>query len=98
MINATVTMSRLIIVHLHMITAYRVRVFSFGNLEAAHQIVTLHHDFANRTNHLVSHARATLFVQQVHVNALILDCGMDFDGDKEKAGGKDAWCRFARGI
>jgi hypothetical protein len=34
--------------------------------------------------------RAALFVQQVHVNALILDCGMDFDGDKDKAEGKDA--------
>jgi len=31
-----------------------------------------------------------LFLQQVHVNALILDCGMDFDGNGNKAEGKNA--------
>jgi hypothetical protein len=28
-------------------------------------------------------------VQQVHVNALILDCGMDFDGNGDKTEGKN---------
>jgi len=29
-------------------------------------------------------------MQQVHVNALILDCGMDFDGNGNEAEGKNA--------
>jgi len=28
-------------------------------------------------------------VQQVHVDALILDCGMDFDGNGDKTEGKN---------
>ena len=49
-------------------------------LEATDQIVVFHYDLADRTDHLIPHPRAALFVQQVHVNALILDCGMDTTG------------------
>ena len=64
-------------------------VIAPGKFKAAHQIVSFPYDFADGTNQLISHARATLFVQPVHVDALILNRGMDFSGNTDKTEGKN---------
>ena len=65
-------------------------VIAFGKLKIANEVGAFLYDLARWAHHLISHPRAAFFVQQVHVNALILDCGMDFDGNGNKAEGKNA--------
>jgi len=65
-------------------------VIAFGELKTANEVGAFLYDLAHWAHHLIWHPRAALFVQQVHVNALILDCGMHIDGNENEAEGKNA--------
>jgi hypothetical protein len=55
-------------------------LIAFGKLKTANEVGAFLYDLAHWAHHLIWHPRAALFVQQVHVNALILDCGIDTTG------------------
>jgi hypothetical protein len=55
-------------------------VIAFGKLKTANEVGAFLYDLAHWAHHLISHPRAAFFVQQVHVNAMILDRGMDTTG------------------
>ena len=53
------------------------------------EIAALDDYFTNRTKQLISHPRSALLVQLVHVDGVVLDGGMDLDGNGDKAEGEN---------
>jgi len=53
------------------------------------EIAALDDYFTNRTKQLISHPRSALLAQLVHVDGVVLDGGMDLDGNGDKAEGEN---------
>ena len=57
----------------------------FESSKLSDEIAALDDYFTNRTKQLISHPRSALLVQLVHVDGVVLDGGMDLDGNGDKA-------------
>src|SRR5689334_3721753 len=60
-------------------------VIALGKLKAANQIGTFNNGLAYRANDLIAHVRATFLVQQMRADRLILNGGMNIDGNGDEA-------------
>ena len=61
----------------------------FESSKLPDEIAALDDYFTNRTKQLISHPRSALLVQLVHVDGVVLDGGMDLDGNGDKAEGEN---------